>query len=442
MRQKEKDQLEQKTERRHWFRRFAAGCKAIRTHKWKAVVPAGYLLAVLVLWLCREQVFPIPGSSPLAPLCRGILQLLFPVYAAGGLFFLLAALGSPIGGKAMRENLWRIGLCNHAGEAPLLVARYRDKENPRVTVLEFETNGIPRTEWEDRQSKIEAALNRTVVKIAQGADNRRVLLYTVSASALPSVLHWKDRYLRKDSFVLVLGENPLGQVTVDLTRVPHILLGGSTGSGKSVLLKLLLMQCVKKGARVYIADFKGGVDFPDIWHAKCRIVTDAQTLLHTLASLADELERRKRLFREAGCASMDEYNRKTGSSLLRLVLACDEAAEVLDKTGLSKEDKELVTQIESRLSLIARQGRAFGIHLILATQRPDATILPGQIRSNIDCRICGRADNVLSQIILDNTSATERIPKDAQGRFITGDGSLFQAYWFDENAALADTDEI
>lgn len=168
---------------------------------------------------------------------------------------------------------------------------------------------------------------------------------------------------------------------------------------------------MKKGARVYIADFKGGVDFPDIWHAKCRIFTDVQPLLHTLASLADEPERRKRLFREAGCASMDEYNRKTESSLLRLALACDEAAEVLDKAGLSKEDKELVAQIESRLSLIARQGRAFGIHLILATQHPDAT-------------------------------AAERIPKDAQGRFITGDGSLFQAYWFDENAAFTDTGNI
>lgn len=87
---------------------------------------------------------------------------------------------------------------------------------------------------------------------------------------------------------------------------------------------------------------------------KCRIVTDAQTLLHTLASFADKLERRKKLFREAGCASMDKYNRKTGNSLLRLVLACDKAAEVLDKTGLSKEDKQLVAQIDSRLSLIAR----------------------------------------------------------------------------------------
>ena len=102
------------------------------------------------------------------------------------------------------------------------------------------------------------------------------------------------------------------------------------------------------------------------------------------------------------------------------------------KTGADNERKKLLAQIENRLSTIARQGRAFGIHLILATQRPDATIIPGQIRNNMDFRVCGRADSVLSQIILDNTSAAEQIPKDARGRFITGDGIVFQGYLFDE----------
>jgi hypothetical protein len=72
------------------------------------------------------------------------------------------------------------------------------------------------------------------------------------------------------------------------------------------------------------------------------------------------------------------------------------------------------------------------IHLILATQRPDANILSGQIKNNVNCRICGRADTILSQIILDSTAAAEQIPKDARGRFLLHDGTLFQAYWFDD----------
>ena len=128
----------------------------------------------------------------------------------------------------------------------------------------------------------------------------------------------------------------------------------------------------------------------------------------------------------------------TGENLKRYIFACDELAEMLDKTGLAKDQKETVNKIEGLLSTIARQGRAFGIHLILATQRPDSTILNGQIKNNINCRICGRADNVLSLIILDNTDAADLIPEDAQGRFLLHDSTMFQAYWFDDAAGIAD----
>lgn len=224
----------------------------------------------------------------------------------------------------------------------------------------------------------------------------------------------------------------LQPVTVNLAHIPHILLGGSTGSGKSVLLKLLLMQTLRKGAKVYIADFKGGVDFPMVWHEKCEMCFTESDLLDKLDHIVEELEYRKVLLSETGCPNLDAYNQATGEELSRIVFACDEAAEMLDKAGRSKEDKERLGQIENRLATIARQGRAFGIHLILATQRPDATIIPGQIRNNLDFRVCGRADSVLSQIILDNTSAAEQIPKDARGRFILHDGTIFQGYLFDE----------
>ena len=108
-------------------------------------------------------------------------------------------------------------------------------------------------------------------------------------------------------------------------------------------------------------------------------------------------------------------------------------AELLDKTGADKARKELLAQIEARLALIARQGRAFGIHLILATQRPDANILPGQIKNNMNIRICGRADTTLSTIIIGDGRAAEQIPHDAQGRFLMEDGTVFQAYYFNDD---------
>ena len=249
---------------------------------------------------------------------------------------------------------------------------------------------------------------------------------------MPEVVKWQDSYLSPKSFALVLGESYTGPVSVNLAHIPHILLGGSTGSGKSILLKLLLMQSLRKGAMVWVADFKGGVDYPHNWDGLCEMVFTEQELIEVLDKLVCMLEQRKAAFRSMGCSNLDEYNSKLGCCIPRCIFACDEIAELLDKTGADNERKKLLAQIENRLSTIARQGRAFGIHLILATQRPDATIIPGQIRNNMDFRVCGRADSVLSQIILDNTSAAEQIPKDARGRFITGDGIVFQGYLFDE----------
>ena len=160
--------------------------------------------------------------------------------------------------------------------------------------------------------------------------------------------------------------------------------------------------------------------------------TDSVEVL--LDMIVSKLENRKKLFTIYDVRNIDEYNTKMGMELSRILFACDECAELLDKTGRSKEDKEQITRIEGRLSTIARQGRAFGVHLILATQRPDANVIPGQVKNNMDYRVCGRADSVLSQIILDSTAASDEIPKDAQGRFINHEGTVLQGFWFDVEA--------
>ncbi len=185
-----------------------------------------------------------------------------------------------------------------------------------------------------------------------------------------------------------------------------------------------------------MADFKGGVDFSYVWQEFAYIITEETKLLVLLNHLADTLEERKRLFKKVDAANITEYRQKSGDYMQCIVFACDEVAELLDKTGADKARKELLAQIEARLALIARQGRAFGIHLILATQRPDANILPGQIKNNMNIRICGRADTTLSTIIIGDGRAAEQVPHDARGRFLMEDGTVFQAYYFNEDKIL------
>lgn len=430
MTQNEKFQIRRRTIRRDFWKRLGGG--SVGSVKLLFVVL--YLAGAVWVWGEQETVSTYAQSVELvSPLMLAAMTHTLAAYLLAGGVVLAVLLAYPFGKRAAKDQLQSIGLVNHAGMVPALLRKTNDKKYPNLTVWEFRNQAIPLEAWEDKREAIEAALDITIVKLSYGKSKSRVLLHAVPARcALPAVLPWKDKYLPPESFVLVLGESLTGTVTVNLANIPHILLGGSTGSGKSVLLKLLLMQSLRKGAEVCIADFKGGVDFPKVWHQKCRMCFTEEDLLDTLGQLVAVLEYRKGRLAETGCPNLDAYNEATGDNLPRLVFACDEVAELLDKTGRSKEEKERLAQIENRLATLARLGRAFGIHLILATQRPDANILPGQIKNNLDFRVCGRADNVLSQIILDNTSAADQIPKDARGRFITGDGTVFQGYLFDE----------
>ena len=430
MTQNEKFQIQRRTARRNFWQGWG-GVSALSPRL--LFIPL-YLAGAVFVWSRQDAISThVERIELISPVLQAAMTHALAAYLLVGGVALAVLMVYPFEWKAAHDQLQSIGLINHAGMAPTLLRKRRDRDNPRVTVWEFQNQSIPLTSWEDKRAAIEAALDVSIVKMTYGKGKSRVLVYAVPAQvSLPEVLPWQDEYLSPESFVLVLGESLTGPVTVNLANIPHILLGGSTGSGKSVLLKLLLMQALRKGAEVCIADFKGGVDYPKAWRQRCRMCFTEDDLLDTLDQLTAVLKYRKERLSDTGCKDLDAYNEATGENLPRLVFACDEVAELLDKTGRSKEDREQLGQIENRLATLAQLGRAFGIHLILATQRPDANIIPGQIKNNMDFRVCGRAESVLSQIILDNGSAAEQIPKDARGRFITGDGTVFQAYLLDE----------
>lgn len=353
----------------------------------------------------------------------------------GVLIFLCLALCSTAivgyvpGALKMQHDFARIGYCNSAGETPYLVKK---EQHGKVTLLTFYSTGFPLSLWVDKQLQIESALNLLIASIQEGNNRRTITLCCVPPDHAFDLIRWENSYAnRNKDNLLVLGRGLTDNIIINIDKTPHVLIGGNTGSGKTVLLQCLLWQAILQADVVYVADFKGGVDFNSKWERFVHVVTDEHQLLALLDSLADMLNSRKEILYQAGASNITEYRQKSKDYMQRIIFSCDEVAELLDKTGADKERKELLAKIEARLSLIARQGRAFGIHLFLATQRPDATIIPGQIKNNLNIRICGRADTTLSTIIIGDGRATEQIPSNSQGRFLMDDGTVFQAFYFD-----------
>lgn len=125
----------------------------------------------------------------------------------------------------------------------------------------FHSN-IPMVEWEKAIERIETGFDCSIRKIEEGSGKRIVALTTVSSVyKIPEMIRWDDRLIQDGEGVIFVGESDLQQVTFDLNRTPHILAAGETGSGKSVILRTILWQMIKKGFRLFMIDFKGGVEF-------------------------------------------------------------------------------------------------------------------------------------------------------------------------------------
>lgn len=294
---------------------------------------------------------------------------------------------------------------------------------------------------------MKAWIGKRITKVEPGEGNQSIRLHLAPGNAkLPEVAYLPQGQPTKPPEIL-LGVSLDGPVAWDPDKVPHLLVGGSTGSGKTTLVKSIISQFIpmvdtdgKPAAEVYVSDLKGGLDYPVRWRNRdCSFATTAGDTLAVSSQIVQELNRRMEMFKQVSdcegvpCSSLKDFNRlRPGSKLRRILFVIDEIAELTDTTGMDKPHKEEAAAIVNNLSTIARQGRALGIHLVVSTQRPDAMVVPGQIKNNLDGRICGKADNVLSQIILDKTDAADRIPKDSQGLFLNQDGVLFRGYLFDD----------
>ena len=208
---------------------------------------------------------------------------------------------------------------------------------------------------------------------------------------------------------MALGRDVSGQpVVADLARLPHMLIAGATGSGKSVcitaLAACLAMNNPPEDLRMIMIDSKMVelLRFNGLPHLYGKVETNVERILGVLRWVVVEMEHRYRLLEAAHARDLETYNRrlsrkKDGQPLPRIVVLIDELADLM----MSAPD-----QTEHNLVRLAQMARATGIHLIVATQRPSTDVVTGLIKANFPSRLAfAVASGVDSRVILDTTGA-------------------------------------
>ncbi|MEK7479529.1 MAG: DNA translocase FtsK [Patescibacteria group bacterium] len=248
---------------------------------------------------------------------------------------------------------------------------------------------------------------------------------------LGSLLLYPD-FQKAGPLTFVVGRDVNGDpIFADIAKMPHLLIAGATGSGKSIIIHDLIISLLYKNSprtlRFIMADPKRVelTTYNDIPHLLAPVITDNKKAIGALRWATQEMERRYQVLQEGGSRDIKSHNSKRDEELLPYILiVIDELADLMATYG---------REVEGTIIRLAQMARATGIHLILSTQRPSVEVITGLIKANIPSRIALQvASQIDSRTILDSAGAEKLLgrgdllfvspdfskPKRIQGSFI------------------------
>ncbi len=214
-----------------------------------------------------------------------------------------------------------------------------------------------------------------------------------------------DKGFQKSDYLnFVLGRNVSGDpIFPDIAKMPHLLIAGATGSGKSITIHTMLISLLYKNSpetlRLIMIDPKK-VElsvYNGIPHLIAPVITDNKKSVGSLKWAINEMDRRYELLLEAGARDIKSYNKSAGEPLPYILIVIDELADLMASYG---------REVEGAIIRLAQMSRATGIHLVVSTQRPSVEVITGLIKANITARIALQvASQIDSRTILDMAGA-------------------------------------
>ena len=321
------------------------------------------------------------------------------------------------GTQEMRENKARLDETLHNFNIDATIVNII--RGPSVTRYELElASGVKLAKLTNLSEDIALALGATGVRISAIPDRISIVGIEVpnklvSTVSLREVIDSPQFAKAKSKLSFAVGKDIGGNCVVgDIARMPHMLIAGTTGSGKSVCMNSIIISLLYKATpeevKLIMVDPKMvelGI-YNGIPHLLIPVVTDPKKAAGALQWAVTEMMRRYRMMSDAGVRNLEEYNKLAATSddydkMPQIVAVIDELADLM--LVAAKE-------VEESICRVAQMGRAAGIHLIVATQRPSSDVITGLMKANIPSRIAfAVASAVDSRIILDTLGAEKLI---------------------------------
>ena len=286
--------------------------------------------------------------------------------------------------RAINRLLYKYGLQVTSGFESVCTVRYNVKLNPNSPVSKL---------LKMRENFCIALNDDTVTVTREKAEliiEKRGASNTIYMGDL-----YNDDFKNANGLTIMLGKDTKGNDrSFDLRKAPHVLVAGTTGSGKSVWENVLICSLFIKNPDIEVigidtkrVEFQAFANIPSF-----HLVTDADRAADMLSGLCNVMENRYEMLTRARAKDIDEYNAK-GNKMNPIVVVIDEFADLMLLSG---------KDVERYVVRLAQKARACGIHLIIATQRPTTDVVTGLIKANIPTRICMKVNSGLdSRIILD-----------------------------------------
>ncbi|MCB9025997.1 MAG: DNA translocase FtsK [Bdellovibrionaceae bacterium] len=289
-----------------------------------------------------------------------------------------------------------------------------------IRSMRVSRSSFPLEQFQKAKPYIESGMGVYVDQFKENRESGTIdIIY--SKTPMPKLVSYSGNGDKETDFHV--GQTRSNAIFGDLTETPHLLVAGQTGSGKSTFVRGLITSLYKNSDSMefVLVDLKGGLEFQLFENLKrVKVIPSIERAIKEFKDLQMELERRMKLLREKDAKDLEELRQITGEDgLHRKLIVIDEAAEIF-LSGHHATSGELGLARKA-ISQIARQGRAVGVHLVMATQRPDAKAIDPQVKTNLTGIICFQMpNNISSMTVLDSGRATHL--SDIPGRAIWKNG--------------------